>query len=574
MRVLRLALVLLLTSAVLVVVPGEVDATVPGAIGRIVFVSGAEIYVRDFAGSTPIRLTNNTADDGNPKWSPEGSRIAFDRGPSKGAHDLWVMDPDGTNEKNLTNGVGSVNVPTDWSPDGLRILFASDRGGTNNDLWIIRPDGSDPQQLTETTENEWAASWSADGTSIVYERSNDIWLMDADGSNQRALLERPEIDGRPAWSPNGRQIAFTSGQGGVDNVWIMNADGSQPYSLTNSIGWESYAPVWSPDGFKIAYTSDRDGDSDIWMMDADGTNHTHLTDNPANEGLVDFESVNRDPIAVNDRVDGKRGRSVVIDVLGNDSDLDGESLLVNDITRVPQEGTVAINGDGTVTYTHSGVGLPPGIGYPYEDVFEYEIQDERLGTARAEVSVWIFPSFLDVPDSNVFASNIEWLAIAGITRGCNPTDNTMFCPGEPVTRGQMAAFLVRARGYSDGGGANLFIDDNGTVFEADIDRLGTAAVTKGCNPPLNDRFCPDQFVTRGQMAAFLARAFSLSNRGLVDLFVDDNGSVFEAEIDKLGANGVSLGCNPPENDRFCPDEYVSREQMAAFLYRVDAGAPD
>jgi hypothetical protein len=70
----------------------------------------------------------------------------------------------------------------------------------------------------------------------------------------------------------------------------------------------------------------------------------------------------------------------------------------------------------------------------------------------------------------------------------------------------MAAFLVRALGYTDNGGGNLFIDDDSSIFQEDIDRLGTAAVTKGCNPPINDRFCPDDNVTRGQMAAFLHRA--------------------------------------------------------------------
>jgi hypothetical protein len=71
----------------------------------------------------------------------------------------------------------------------------------------------------------------------------------------------------------------------------------------------------------------------------------------------------------------------------------------------------------------------------------------------------------------------------------------------------MAAFLVRARGYTNDGGGDRFIDDNGLVFERDIDRLATAGVTKGCNPPKNDRFCPNDPVTRAQMAAFLHRAF-------------------------------------------------------------------
>jgi hypothetical protein len=70
----------------------------------------------------------------------------------------------------------------------------------------------------------------------------------------------------------------------------------------------------------------------------------------------------------------------------------------------------------------------------------------------------------------------------------------------------MAAFLVRAFGYTDSGGGDRFIDDDGSTFETDIDRLATAGITKGCNPPANTRFCPNDRVSRAQMASFLARA--------------------------------------------------------------------
>jgi len=115
--------------------------------------------------------------------------------------------------------------------------------------------------------------------------------------------------------------------------------------------------------------------------------------------------------------------------------------------------------------------------------------------------------FSDTQD-HLFEEGIEWMAFEGITKGCNPPTNDRYCPDDSVTRGQMAAFLVRALSYTDDGGGDLFIDDNGSVFEGDIDRLGTAGVTRGCNPPDNDRYCPDSTVTRGQMAAFLHRALS------------------------------------------------------------------
>ena len=114
----------------------------------------------------------------------------------------------------------------------------------------------------------------------------------------------------------------------------------------------------------------------------------------------------------------------------------------------------------------------------------------------------------------------------------------------------MAAFLVRALGYTDNGGGDLFSDDNSSTFETDINKLGTAGVTRGCNPPTNDQFCPDDLVTRGQMAAFLVRALGYTDDGGGDLFVDDDGSTFEADIDKLGTAGVTRGCNPPASSQW------------------------
>ena len=89
-----------------------------------------------------------------------------------------------------------------------------------------------------------------------------------------------------------------------------------------------------------------------------------------------------------------------------------------------------------------------------------------------------------------------------------------------------------------------FTDDNGSIFESSIEAIAAEGITRGCNPPANDRFCPDAPVTRGQMAAFLVRGLALTDR-LVDPFSDDDGSIFEADIEKLAAAGITLGCNPP-----------------------------
>ena len=177
-------------------------------------------------------------------------------------------------------------------------------------------------------------------------------------------------------------------------------------------------------------------------------------------------------------------------------------------------------------------------------------------------------SFSD-DEGSVHEGDIEAIAAAGITKGCNPPANDRFCPDSSVTRGEMAAFLRRAlEGALPVGSSTAFADTAGSVFASDIGWLAATGVTKGCNPPANDRFCPDSSVTRGQMAAFLRRALegTLSAGSSTD-FTDDDGSVFESDIEWLAATGVTKGCNPPANDRFCPDDEVTRAQMASFLVR-------
>ncbi|MCP4307606.1 MAG: hypothetical protein GY788_22585 [bacterium] len=173
--------------------------------------------------------------------------------------------------------------------------------------------------------------------------------------------------------------------------------------------------------------------------------------------------------------------------------------------------------------------------------------------------------FID-DDTSVHETDIERFAELGITLGCNPPVNDEYCPVDTVTRGQMAAFLNRALSLP-ASTTDHFIDDNGSTFEADINAIADAGITLGCNPPTNDRYCAGDTVTRGQMAAFLKRAFALPGTA-TDFFVDDNGSTFEADINAIADAGITLGCNPPTNDRYCPTQNVTRGQMASFVVRA------
>lgn len=195
-----------------------------------------------------------------------------------------------------------------------------------------------------------------------------------------------------------------------------------------------------------------------------------------------------------------------------------------------------------------------------------------LPVAGSAASAPITPigTFVD-DDGNIHEGYIEAIAELGITLGCNPPDNDAYCPTLPVTRAQAASFVVRSLetlGPVPSVVDNAFVDDEGNVHEHDINVLADLGVTKGCDPPLNSKFCPNDTMTRSQMAAFLVRAFGYVADPGVNTFVDDDGSIFEPDIEALAAAGVTKGCNPPTNDMFCPNSPVLRDQMASFLGRA------
>ena len=172
-------------------------------------------------------------------------------------------------------------------------------------------------------------------------------------------------------------------------------------------------------------------------------------------------------------------------------------------------------------------------------------------------------TFVD-DNGNLHEPNIEAIFAAGITTGCSVSPS-LFCPTQAVTRGQMAAFLTRALELP-APDRDYFTDDTGSIFEDQINRLATAGITGGCTL---GTFCPNDTITREQMAAFLVRAYDYAAPG-ADRFTDDEGSQFEAEINFLAEAGITTGCAV---DRFCPMNPVLRDQMATFLARAELLEP-
>lgn len=167
-------------------------------------------------------------------------------------------------------------------------------------------------------------------------------------------------------------------------------------------------------------------------------------------------------------------------------------------------------------------------------------------------------------DGNVHEKNIEIIAQRGITLGCNPPLNNKFCPEAQITRGQMAAFIARALQLPEGGEIP-YTDVVGNKFEPAIRSIQAAGIGFGCT---ETEFCPDVPLLRHEMAELLVRAFGYDNPTSTDYFVDDEGNEFEDSINALAAHRVTMGCNPPANTNYCPDMPLKRSQMATFFVRA------
>jgi len=244
-----------------------------------------EIYVMTRGGAPLVRLTNTTAANGQPSWSPDGAKLAFtsDR---DGNREIYVMNADGSGQTRLTNNSATDDVPA-WSPDGTKIAFASDRDG-NSEIYVMNADGTNQIRLTNNAATDYWPAWSPDGAKLAFESDRDgnleIYVMNADGTNATRLTSNSTEDSSPAWSPGGTRIAFSCDPDGTASleICVINADGTNLVRLTNNPAPDG-SPAWWRDGTKILFTSLRNGNADLFIMNPDGTGVTAITGNPATD---------------------------------------------------------------------------------------------------------------------------------------------------------------------------------------------------------------------------------------------------------------------------------------------------
>jgi len=225
-----------------------------------------------------------TGDAWSPSWSPDGTRLVYEDHVD-GDGDIYVMDRDGTNVENLTEGSAADEASPEWSPNGRWIAFASDRANPRRssfDIYKMRADGSSVTRLTSNRVQDWTPTWAPDSRRIAFVRIANIdqlMVMRADGSRVRNITG--DDDGtNPDWSPNGRRIAYQSldGFGGEMDIYTIRPDGSRKKRVTSG-GSNEQSPSWSPNGRRIAFTRSWQ----LYKMRPGGSDETHI---PTGQGDV------------------------------------------------------------------------------------------------------------------------------------------------------------------------------------------------------------------------------------------------------------------------------------------------
>lgn len=252
-----------------------------------------EIYRMNYNGTGQTNLSNNAARDYNPSLRRDRQKIAFASDRS-GAHEVWVMNVDGSNAQQLTFNAGlGQNYHPAWSPDGTKIAYidnseTADGGFVPYDIAVINADGSGYVNLTNRPAFDLHPAWSPDGTKIAFSSNQsgtyNIWIMDADGSNPTQLTFETIGCYRPSFTPSGRIVFWADGtlDGGARTLHIMDQDGSNRTQIDVGSA-DNWAPAVSRNGLRLVFASTRDGNREIYSSRMDGSDVRNLSNNAGDD---------------------------------------------------------------------------------------------------------------------------------------------------------------------------------------------------------------------------------------------------------------------------------------------------
>ncbi|WP_457677002.1 S-layer homology domain-containing protein [Thiolapillus sp.] len=535
-----------------------------------------DVFVHDLQGATTTRVSiSSSGAEGNglsekPFLSASGRYVAFASEASNlvdddtnGYRDIFVRDRLlGITSRVSVSSSGVQSNGLSDSPaisgDGRLVVFYSEAdnlvdGDTNNvgDVFVHdRQTGSTIRVSVDSLGQQANGASdmpaiSEDGSTVAFSSladnlvagdtnlTRDIFLYNLDSGNVvRASLDESGVEASgsneyPSLSSDGRYVAFTSyarlaaaDTNGMPDVYVRDTGSGQTYlASTDSTG--SPGDVGSGE-------AGISGDGRYVVFASLATN------------LVPDDDNNNPDVFVHDR---NTGSTVRVSVSSEGAEADNGAS------------SPAISADGRFVAfrSDSATLVPDGTG-EWKDVYEHQ---------------YLPYMFRDVPVVYWAYDEIQLLGESGLTAGC---DVENYCPDDPVTRAQMSIFLERGMKGSSfvppGASGSVFDDVPAGHWAASwIEQLFADGITSGCDA---SHYCPDRNVTRAEMSIFLLRsrhgADYVPPSASGTLFSDVPSDYWAANwIEQLAAEGISTGCGA---GKFCPDDQLSRAQMAVFLVRT------
>ncbi len=286
----------------------------------------SSLWVVPAAGGSPLRLTYLGRRDRQPRWSTDGTLIAFlsDRDSAdeqgkkvEGRTQVWVMSAFGGEARQVTRSPTAVGEFA-WSPDGLRLVYAAPALPPDNDqrekrrregfdavvageprmneLWVVELATGRSTRLTDGQSDATEAAWSPRGDLIAFvsrptpganeQLLSDLFVVPASGGVPLKLADNDGPDFAPVWSPDGGRIAYLSNRrrqsSGADNtIMVVPVPNGAPQSILHGFEYSAGRPAWTPDGRTILFNAETRTESHVFAVPAAGGPATAVTSGEA-----------------------------------------------------------------------------------------------------------------------------------------------------------------------------------------------------------------------------------------------------------------------------------------------------